>query len=215
MKKIINILFIIVIILNFPFYNHIFKVNPNRKVDPPIKNINIIKNWFFKFKHNKLNIPLNKKVCKSNLLLIKKIFDKNNIKFYLSDGTALGAFRDNDFISYDDDVDICTLEHQSRIEKIIPELLNNGFKIGRIKNRGSKFYSLIRNGEYVDIDIIVKNKMCATCDYDPNCNNIIPFLLNHSKIKFQGEIFNIPNVKYFEYVYGSDWKIPQKKKPIH
>ena len=43
---------------------------------------------------------LDKKISKENLLIFKKIADKNGLKFWLSFGTLLGAVREKDFIDY-------------------------------------------------------------------------------------------------------------------
>ncbi|GAI17296.1 unnamed protein product, partial [marine sediment metagenome] len=39
--------------------------------------------------------------AKQDLLEIKEILDRLKIKFWLSDGTLLGAVREKNFISYD------------------------------------------------------------------------------------------------------------------
>ena len=49
---------------------------------------------------------MNKKICHENLSLFHEIMKKLNIDFWLSDGTALGFKRNNDFITYDNDVDV-------------------------------------------------------------------------------------------------------------
>jgi len=41
-----------------------------------------------------------------DLLLIKKLFKKYEIPFFLSYGTCLGAYRDGDFLPDDDDIDL-------------------------------------------------------------------------------------------------------------
>ena len=43
-------------------------------------------------------------------VLISDIFDKNDIKYYLSYGSMLGALRHKGFIPWDDDLDICVMK---------------------------------------------------------------------------------------------------------
>ena len=59
--------------------------------------------WYGGHLIEKQNIhkKFDKNIAKENLLDIKKIFDENNLFFYLANGTLLGAVRDNDFIEYE------------------------------------------------------------------------------------------------------------------
>jgi hypothetical protein len=47
----------------------------------------------------------NKKAI-NNLRLVKKVFDKFEVKFRLAYGTALGAYRDKEFLPEDNDIDL-------------------------------------------------------------------------------------------------------------
>lgn len=71
-------------------------------------------------------------------LEILKEFDRicreNNIQYWLSDGTLLGAIRDGLFIPWDDDIDVCVREEDIEKLKII------------LKNNLSYFYYLTNEG---------------------------------------------------------------------
>ena len=49
---------------------------------------------------------MDKELAISDLKLVKKVFDKFNTPFYLAYGTALGAYRDKDFLPGDEDIDL-------------------------------------------------------------------------------------------------------------
>ena len=106
---------------------------------------------FWKNKKIKPN-GIDKKTSTENLLILKKVFDENNLTFYLANGTLLGSVRDKDFIDGDTDTDICIFsEDIPLLEMFISELINNGLKTLRIN---SFMITFIRNNNYIDIDVI-------------------------------------------------------------
>ena len=68
---------------------------------------------------------------KKGLFEIKKIFDKNNIPFFIWGGLLLGIKRDNNFIKWDWDVELGLFEKDLRLNwiKIINLLEKNDFDI--------------------------------------------------------------------------------------
>lgn len=60
----------------------------------------------------------------------KKIFDENDIKFWLDAGTLLGAIRENKIIEWDDDIDICVWNSSlSKIAEIRNIIDNSDFEL--------------------------------------------------------------------------------------
>lgn len=90
---------------------------------------------------------------KAQLLMLKilkevhRICEENNIKYFLSDGTLIGAVRHNGFIPWDDDLDIGMLrEEYEKFCKIAPEKLGDEFVLQttfRDEGYGSQFGKLM------------------------------------------------------------------------
>lgn len=154
---------------------------------------------------------INKGIASNNLSTIKSILDKESISFMLIAGTLLGAIRENDFISHDEDIDLAFLEEdKQKVIDILPEIINSGFCIARYDSRG--LISIIRNDEYIDFYFfkpIKGEEILRTC-----CGWIIPdkFLTNYTQWKFKGETYSVPMdyIEYLKYDYGLDWETPVK-----
>lgn len=171
---------------------------------------NFCKNFIIKQKHTYEILPLNKKVCYENLSIIHDILTEHNIFFWLSEGTALGFRRDNDFIDWDDDLDIGIFsEDQEKFFNIINDFKLHGFECAscNIKPMPCMF---IRKGEKVDVDITGKDHFCSSVtDY---CENILDYLTSFNKIMIEGKEYNIPTDDYYVKLYGDNWRVPLKNK---
>ena len=141
------------------------------------------------------------------------ILKKNNIDYWLDFGTCLGAYRDNDFIPHDTDIDISIcIKDLKKLKQIIEDknlMIKNNLKVVRndddlfslklLKYKGNDTDKHVRrNGEddpYIDIYIF---------DYKPKLD----------KIEFKGDIHALPinTDKYLEYLYGKTWNKPIKGK---
>ena len=146
-------------------------------------------------------LGLDKKIAKENLLILKKIFDKYKLEFFLIDGTLLGAIRDKDFIYDDNDTDICiNYSDLELLVKCVPDLIEQGLEPLRISNNEISF---MKNNEYIDIEFLKEKTR---------------FTENLDIIEFCGESFNIPsNVnEYLTICYGNwreksdkhNWTVP-------
>ena len=203
---VIFIVIAIVIIVELPWTGNI-----------PFSLKNQIKNSLIKEKHKILNVPLNLDICKENLELISSILNQNNLIFWLSEGTALGAIRDNNFIIYDDDVDIgMWYSDFDRFKKLaLPLLIKNGFTCDQVKMSNS-YVTISRKGEKIDIDFTGYDIECAACLTTnancKNCNILIDKLSNMSYIMFLGKSYLCPGIEYLEYLYGPTWQTPLKTK---
>lgn len=154
---------------------------------------------------------IDKAKAKENLLLLKSILDKHHIMFMLAYGTVLGAIREHDFITHDEDIDLIVLmKDRDRFYNLLYVLRDNGFEVIRHENRG--FLSIMRNGEYTDFYFFK--------DYPEHpgymlcCQDLYykDDLENPELIDFLGTKFCVPRYpeKYLRYNYGENWRTPVK-----
>ena len=153
-----------------------------------------------------------------NLLDMKSILDNMKVPFFLTHGALLGAYRENDFIKYDDDIDLDIFE-----EILLPcydDLCNNIIKAGFIirgrnikikKQKGEKF-NAYRKGEKIAIRGIYLDP-----DYRSNkyrLTNIFQYLRkfheNPDTILFKGKVFMTPGSieEFLIYCFGKEWRTP-------
>jgi len=151
---------------------------------------------------------IDKAISKDNLLDFQRIMDKNNITFTLAYGTLLGAIRENDFITHDEDIDVAILdENRDNFLNILNDFIEDGFIIGRYAD---DILSLIRNGEYIDIYIFRKKLF----GYREFANEKLKekYLIDIVDYKFMNSTFKIPreSERYLIEHYGENWRVPVK-----
>ncbi len=150
---------------------------------------------------------INKQIAKQNLSDFNKIANKNELKYGLIYGTLLGAVREQDFISHDEDIDLFVLSEQRDLFlSLLFELRKNGFEVVRYDRRG--LISIIRGNEYIDIYIFSPLKKgvrvcCGECVLEK-------YLLNTVYYDFLSERILVPEdyEEYLQFQYSVDWKIP-------
>ena len=148
------------------------------------------------------------------MLTFKEILEKENIKLFLANGALLGAYREKDFILWDNDVDMDVLAEEffPKYEKIRQELIRRGFIVRGIENYPDMKINVFHMGEKVGILSLyldVKNNIRYRGPY------IWPkeFYEKSEKIKFKGIEFNAPKIlDYLIHQYGKKWNIPNNTK---
>ena len=178
---------------------------------------NRIKNNIYKRRHTHHHIPLDKDACHRNLKDFKSAMQKHGIFFWISEGTALGATRSGDFIDHDDDVDVGVWSSDLKAfeQLVIPDLKKMNFTVDNVFLNGT-FITMSRIKEKFDIDFTGSGLSCiagrthhAKSD---ECNDIIPFLDGMTFVSLRDELYPCPGTAYLEFLYGSDWMVPQRKK---
>jgi glycerol-3-phosphate cytidylyltransferase len=164
-------------------------------------------------RHNRFH----KEYAIENLGLIAKVFDQNNVPYWLTDGTLLGYHREKDFISHDLDTDIGIM-FKDFSPHVLRKLTKEGFKIHHVFGypEDSLEISLVRKGIKTDLFFFYErghNKVyhCAflkgkqRIDYEYEKFSL-------QKIEFLGYKFFAPDniLKYVTTKYGSGWSTPVK-----
>lgn len=156
---------------------------------------------------------MDKSIAKENIVLLKNIFEKHHINYWLCFGTLLGAIRDKDFIDYDVDTDIgVNMIDLNKLEIALLDIIQSGFEIVRVTSDLS-LISLLRNNEYIDIYVFRKVKDDVNVAW--YCSGYIVKKDYFSKleyIQFLGNEFFAPanHIEYLEEIYGSDWTTPKR-----
>jgi len=158
---------------------------------------------------------INRDVMVKNLLDVRQTLNHFNIPFFLAGGTLLGLIRQNDFISWDHDIDLFCLNEDTRHDAckmrwVKNELENKEFYIVDSSRCRCKCEYFIRSGERVDLfwlDLI---------DDEWVFNNTMRFprkFFDHPETRtFFNKLFLVPNNPEgcLEYCYGEDWKTPKE-----
>ena len=150
---------------------------------------------------------------KERFLEICKILEELDITYFLLGGVLLGARRDNSFIEWDWDVEICVFnnEFNSNFEKILEKLLEFNFNIWNCRKKN--FDSKIDIYKNYSKDVTFYTIMGWSLNQTENkyFRNKISFpdhfLKKFGTIEFYGKKFNTPYPldEYLSYQYG-DWK---------
>lgn len=208
-KNIVILIIILIILIFFQFYQTTSKNNKQNN-----KN------------NKKFNIVLEKKRNIFNLCLrdMKKIMGENNQEFFLVSGTLLGCIREQDFIPYDDDIDIGIFYNkfnQNIINKIIE---SKKFKLKYQRGDIKESYELtFKHYSGVNIDIFLYYRINLNFYYYATFNSICDYkekkyckwgrhIIGLTKVNFKNTEYLIPSnyEQYLKEEYGNDWRIPKK-----
>lgn len=157
---------------------------------------------------------IDKEVMRRNLVKIKEVYDRHYIPFFFIFGTLLGAIRQQDFIDYDNDVDIGAFwEDRDKILEANKEIIKLGFEIDLSVSPYDINY--MRGGEKIEIWLFedlngmrcYDNQRCPRVKYAPN------FFKNFQIINFKGMRIRVPNnpKSFLEVTYGASWVTPNPK----
>ncbi|MBF0199495.1 MAG: LicD family protein [Planctomycetes bacterium] len=155
--------------------------------------------------------PLDQAIGKANLLDVRRVLAKHDVKFGLIYGTLLGAIREKGFIPHDQDIDLFMLaEDREKLLNSLHDLLDCGFQVCRYDGI---MLSIIRDEEYIDFYFFRKGFFQRKCS--PGLTARSSYLEKTREISFLGESFHVPHnpEKMLVFLYGKNWKVPRKNDP--
>jgi len=161
------------------------------------------------------------KAATQTFLDIKKILDQAGVRFWIVDGTALGAVRDGSFIPYDTDIDLRISAEDTGLH-ICEKFRKKGFQCSKIilyhdlvsayaiKKRGVR--SDIAATYYYppeDLSVVLANKPVAGITVTP-----AKFYRGDHFVEFLDVKVRLPNPpeEYLDLHYGKNWRTPVKDK---
>lgn len=152
---------------------------------------------------------IDRQVAFENLKELVPLLDGMGIHFGPFLGTLLGIVRENDFIEWDEDIDLYVLkEDEEKLLDGLWTLREHGFELVRHDKRG--IYSVMRNNEYIDFYILWK----VTSEVRTNGGPEFIFeryLQETVDYDFKGVTLQIPRDYdgFLTFQYG-DWRTPVK-----
>lgn len=150
---------------------------------------------------------IDKAIASENLKVIAEIMNGSGLKWGPIFGTLLGMVRDNDFIDWDEDIDLYVMEEdRDDFLSLLFKFRDAGFEA--VRDYRSGVLSIMKNGEYIDFYFLKNvgdNIRCAVGEdyfFDKFFNDTICR-------EFKGVKLHIPKdyEEYLEFCYG-DWRTP-------
>ena len=159
-------------------------------------------------KYKVLKIPISQSLAKSHMNDLHSTLTNCQIPFFLTEGTALGALREQRVIPHDTDIDIgIDVSYYDTFRKCaLPKFKKLGFKVARHESR---FITIIKNYLYIDIMFMDRTGKCI----DIPCERMQEYYNKRVLVSMYGKEYDCLPIEYIEEVYGSDWKTPKKSKP--
>lgn len=172
--------------------------------------------------------PINRDILFKNVCEIHKVFNTYRIEHWLSHGTALGVYREQNFIEWDDDADFSMYfsdRDSNALKNVIYELQARGYYIPPsdptkpVSLTNAPYWDVvfIKDGEKVEFWCFEKKGHEYIYDEERNKRALAHpayFYDSLDAIKFKGVEFNTPHdlPAYLIMMYGLDYMTPNPNK---
>lgn len=145
----------------------------------------------------------------------KAILDEMGVVFFLRQGTCLGVIRTNEFIPWDDDIDIGSIIgmhglDERQIEPVADAFRARGFSVQRGEAGGETWLGLLKND--IRIDWLCLRVRQGHIVHFPGVRFPVRLFEELKEIEFLGETFLVANPpdEYLTIKYGPDWMTPKQ-----
>jgi len=148
------------------------------------------------------------------------ILDRIGVKYRLTDGTALGLYRQGEFIKHDNDIDVDIFEvDQNDIKLLINNFIANGYLIGRVAVYNGQVQQVIfydENNVIFDIVIWYQNNKLYVNNSEKGYvrTQEAKYFQSLTEWQYNGFRYQMPGFleEWMVMRYGPDWKIPKTYK---
>jgi hypothetical protein len=160
--------------------------------------------------------PMDMAVAERLLLEAKEIMDSFGVKFFLRQGTCLGAIRDNAFIPWDDDLDLGVILGsngftEELIEPVLETFRKSGYYVPQPERSNTVIYSSTLKAN-IRTDLLFHRIIDEQIYHWPGVWFPVKLFHHLKEITFLGKTFSVPNPpeEYLRIKYGPNWRTPKR-----
>lgn len=153
---------------------------------------------------------IDRDIAFENLKVVIRVLRESGIRVSPAYGTLLGIIRENNFIEWDEDIDLFILsEDKDKLLNAFWTMRDEGLVLVR-EARCGHLFSVMRNGEYIDFYIMDKISPEVRTGYG-DLFMLEKHLTNLIDYDFRGLTISVPRQyeECLEFLYG-DWRTPVK-----
>lgn len=148
------------------------------------------------------------------------LLDNGKVSYRLTDGTALGLYRQGEFIKHDNDIDVDVFDvTQAQVNILIRDFVKNGYIVGRIAIYEERIQQVVfYDRDNVIFDIVVwykkQNEYINNSERGFVRSQPNKYFSDLTNWEFKGDSYHLPGHldEWMVMRYGPDWQTPKTYK---